>query len=122
MEIEWREPWELVADGEQRRHLEAELRRELTPSHPLHGRTAKAVAHRIDQDDVLFLVDEELAVVHLTYSSSVPECPPWPRTRRFSSPLEFVSKCLTPDHDDYTHLHAVPAGARPGRRPPSNAS
>ena len=100
MEIDWREPWMPVMDGEQRRHLEAELQRELGPSHPLHGRTVTAVARRIDQGDVLFRVDEELAVVHLTYSSA-PERPPWPKTRVFGSPFEFVSKCLEPDHDEY---------------------
>ena len=100
MDIEWREPWVQVTEDEQRRRLEAELRRELATSHQLHGRAARAVARRIDQDDVLFLVGEELAVVHLTYSKSAPERPPWPRTRLFSSSVEFVSKCLLPDHDE----------------------
>jgi hypothetical protein len=58
--------------------LEAELRRELFPSHVLHGRNFRAVARRFDCDDVAFDVSPGgLCVVHLTWSNE--NGPRWPR-------------------------------------------
>jgi hypothetical protein len=99
--IEWLDPWTPIADARHARAFEMELRRELARAHPLYRRAARAVAHRADRDDILFLAGHELAVVHLTYSSAT-EDPPAPPTRVFSSVAEFVSTCLQPDHDDYT--------------------
>lgn len=102
--IRWLEPWEEIPDEASRRSLERELRREVAPSHPVYACVAEALAHRTDCDDVLFSLDHgrELAVVHLTYASAVPEPPPWPATTLFATADEFVSQRLMPDHDDFT--------------------
>ena len=104
LRIQWCEPWVEVSDGAARRKLERELKRELAPPHPLFGRSVEAVARRIDRDDVLFAINNgsELAVVHLTWTSSPPDSPPWPAARVFASVDEFVQQCLTPDHADFT--------------------
>src|SRR5438552_765492 len=59
------DPWDAVDDG---RGLETELVREVVRGHPLFGKTVRAVARRADQDDVLFVGDAIVAVVHLTWS------------------------------------------------------
>ncbi len=99
--LEWLEPWTVIVDPKRARLFEAELRRELARSHPLHRRRARAVAHRVDRDDVLFTVGGELAVVHLTFSGAV-EQPPAPRARVFDTAPEFVAHCMLPDHDEYS--------------------
>jgi hypothetical protein len=51
--------------------LGRELLRELGEAHPLHGRSARAVARRDDCDDVAFDVDGSgLCVVHLTWATA----------------------------------------------------
>lgn len=105
-DLELLEPWERVKDG---RGLEAELARELPPGHRLFGRTMRAVARRIDQDDVLFVAEpagggpfrdgpREVAIVHLTWNKEVD--PRWPSTHVLSSLEAFVGEMLD-DHADY---------------------
>ena len=103
LRIQWREPWVEVTDGSLRRNLERELQRELAPAHRLFGHSAEAVARRIDQDDVLFSINKgrEFAVVHLTWTTSPPDSPPWPSARVFANADEFVQRCLIPDHADF---------------------
>lgn len=107
-DLELLEPWERVKDG---RGLEAELVRELPPGHRLFGRTMRAVARRIDQDDVLFVAEaaqagggpfrqgqREYAIVHLTWRREAD--PRWPSTHLLSSLAAFVAE-MQDDHDDY---------------------
>jgi hypothetical protein len=98
--VHWLTPWQPVT-GERAVGLERVLSRELCSGHPLEGRTARAVAARVDCDDVLYWVDgpEELVVVHLTRRK--------PRTfdaascMCFDSVDGFVEACLQPDHLEY---------------------
>jgi hypothetical protein len=58
--------------------LAQELLRELVEGHPLHGRPARAIARRIDKDDVAFEIERSgLCVVHLTWA--VTGDARWPR-------------------------------------------
>src|SRR5262249_10219682 len=60
--------------------LEAELRRELKPGHPLFDLPVKALGRRFDQDDVLFEIQDRsdrVAQVHLTWAGDRQK-PPWP--------------------------------------------
>jgi len=54
---------------------------ELSPGHPLHGKTYSMVARRWAQDDILVVVDGHpgCASVHLTWKQA-PESLPWPQT------------------------------------------
>lgn len=101
--ITWREPWSPVATEAHRTKLEAELQKEVAAGHVLHGRGVRALAVRADQDDVLFVVSdpEQLAVVHLSYSSGA-DHPPWPTTTLFDAVSQFVATRMDRDHDDYT--------------------
>ncbi len=67
--------------------LEAELQRELSPGHPLFGKTMRAIARRLDCDDALFTVvgASTVAMVHLTWSGR-PEGVTIPRTELYDSP------------------------------------
>ena len=96
----WLEPWEPV--GAQRgASLNQELRRELCPTHALAGSTCRAIATRIDRDDVLYVVDEaRLAIVHLTWRREVD--PRWPATTMISDLDAFVANHMRPDHEEFT--------------------
>ncbi|WP_446663696.1 hypothetical protein [Flexivirga sp. B27] len=65
--------------------LEAELRREVGPGHPLHGRTWSVVADALPNDDVIVRSGSDVGIVHLTWSRG-PERLPWPMTTFVSSP------------------------------------
>ena len=97
------EPWgELPDDGSR---LVAELHRELRTDHILYGVEAKAIAMRCDCDDVLFRIEgrpDQLAVVHLTWSGTVDPNKGWPSTDLFADIESWRTKCMIPDHEDYT--------------------
>lgn len=82
-------PWYSVSDDlVQVAGMERELQRELSPGHPLFGVPVKTLARRQDCDDVLFAVQDgtdRVAVVHLTWTRSSPEGPPWPITTVFAN-------------------------------------
>ena len=86
--MQWPEPWEPITPKMQQT-LQAELKREVSPGHPLHSVSAKAIAHRFDCDDVLFSIEgsASVAVVHLSYGEEV--SPAWPHTQIFSSLSEW---------------------------------
>jgi hypothetical protein len=70
----------------------------------VHGVPVAAIGKRGDTDDVLFrLLDESgrVAVVHLTWTQSPPERPPWPAIELFASVEEFAEKRMRSDHDDF---------------------
>ncbi|MNH84977.1 hypothetical protein D3C73_374110 [compost metagenome] len=62
-------PWESVT-SDRANSFQKELNRELSESHLLFGKSATAVAHRIDNDVVIFWIGEldKYALVHLTWS------------------------------------------------------
>lgn len=81
-----------------------ELRRELGREHPLAGVAVLALARRQDCDDVLFqLLDGSgsVAVVHLTWTQSASERPPWPGTTLYSSLALWVEEGMKEDHADF---------------------
>jgi hypothetical protein len=91
-------PWRIVTDSLEKRAelFSAELSSELFSKHALYGLIARAVAARIDRDDVLFEIeggDMPLAVVHLTWrKESAPRC-----LQQDSSPVGnngSVTKCF----------------------------
>jgi hypothetical protein len=91
------EPWTAVNNAQ---GLETELARELVPGHRLYGRpNLRAVARRADSDDVLFVSDTIVAVVHLTWAKEADAT--HPPLEIFSSPEDFVSRRMNPDHDDH---------------------
>ena len=107
-------PWTAVHDiPHLLRHAERlcnELQRELPSTHVLFGIKATAVAHRIDQDDVLFELEGSmpLAVVHLTYSRETD--PTWPATTLFKSWEQWVQEEMIPAHEDYIYPDNDSAG------------
>lgn len=99
--MEWLAPWDPVEAGE---GLDDELRREVGPGHPLHRVATRTVARRQDRDDVLFALEDgtgRVAVVHLTWTSSPPEEPPWPSTRLFPSLEAWAATDLVEDHREF---------------------
>ncbi|WP_055746605.1 hypothetical protein [Brevibacillus choshinensis] len=50
-------PWEAIT-GDRANVFKIELIRELSDSHILFGKTATALANRIDNDDVIFWINE----------------------------------------------------------------
>lgn len=62
-------PWEHLTESTAIT-LQQELQKELSPSHQLFGTKSVALAHRIDNDDVLFWIQDlnTYAIIHLTWS------------------------------------------------------
>lgn len=62
-------PWEDLTESAATA-LQQGLQKELSPSHPLFGTKSIALARRIDNDDVLFWIEDldTYAIVHLTWS------------------------------------------------------
>lgn len=87
--MEWLVPWHSVSnDPAQVAGMQRELKRELSAGHPLFDLPVKTLARRQDCDDVLFALEDGtgcVAVVHLTWTQSPPERPPWPATTLFPS-------------------------------------
>jgi hypothetical protein len=104
--VEWLEPWWSVAEAEPDLvpGLAHELRREVAPGHPLYGIPVEAIGTRGDNDDVLFRLTDgsgRVAVVHLTWTQSPSERPPWPATQLYPSLEAWVEQCMRPNHDEY---------------------
>jgi hypothetical protein len=95
--MEWLEPWTDSVPG-----MEEELDREVSAHHPLYHINARAVARRMDNDDVLFyLLDHQppLAVVHLTWREE--NSPDWPYTLFYDSIEDFRTRRMRADALDF---------------------
>jgi histidinol phosphatase-like PHP family hydrolase len=100
--IEWIEPWEEI--GELGEAFSKELQKEVAPGHQLHGIPAEAIGHRIDCDNAVFrLEDDVVAVVHLTWSRKQEPNSDYPRTEVYASIDDFVDKRMRPDSEEYSH-------------------
>lgn len=99
--MEWLVPWHPVGDDPtQVIGMERELKRELSAGHPLFGLPVKTLARRQDCDDVLFALQDgtgRVAVVHLTWTHSPPEHPPWPGVTLFPSLERWAADCMRSD-------------------------
>jgi hypothetical protein len=100
------EPWRPVT-VDWGAHVEAELARELHPTHILAGHALKVIASRCDRDDVLCQVDSDrYAVVHVTWSGRQEPPPHWPSTELFSSYEDWRERGMMRDHREYTGTDA----------------
>jgi hypothetical protein len=96
-QIAWLSPWEPTNVD-----FAAELAREVGRDHALYGKRAIAVARRVDQDDVLFLLPDgpaPLAVVHLTYAGRE-RSPEWPSTQLYQSLEDWMERRMRTDHTE----------------------
>ncbi len=85
--FDWPESWQPITDEVVASSFLAELLKEVGPGHRLFQRIVKAVARRLDCDDVLFQTLDSawpLAAVHLTWSGSTEPDPAWPATTFFA--------------------------------------
>jgi hypothetical protein len=116
----WLAPWQAISppDGAP---LEAELRKELSPGHPLFGLSFSAIGRRSDQDDVLVVVHgdpERLAVAHLTWRSAPESDPQWPNTEFFDGERDWTARRMLEDHAEWLssrseHVSIPPAPTTP---------
>jgi hypothetical protein len=84
--------------------MERELQRELSAGHPLFDVGVKTLARRQDCDDVLFALQdgtERVAVVHLTWTQSPPERPPWPGTTLFPNLETWAAEGMRSDAAEF---------------------
>ena len=81
-------PWHALSDPT---NCEAELAREVSRGHVLHGRHVRALARHEACDDVLFVTDDGAVwVVHLTWTRHEEKDPRWPTTTRYRSLAQFA--------------------------------
>lgn len=95
-------PWKPLDDDERRVQLLSSLKKSLPLGHRLYGLKVRAIAVRLDQDDVLLEVEENeepLAVVHLTWQKE--SDPRWPRTKFFKGWEEWSRDEMLPSYQDY---------------------
>lgn len=95
-------PWTVLPD-DRAAALTARLHRELGRGHLPYGMRLRAVASRMDRDDVLFELEGSpmrLAVVHMTWR--VETDPRWPNTKLFRDWQEWAAQDMCPTHDDFT--------------------
>jgi hypothetical protein len=96
-------PWQHLAEN-RAEEVSLELKRELSSAHVLYGIEARAIAGRIDRDDILFELsgfEKQLAVVHLTWSQKSEQDSKYPMTKLFAEWDDWVREKLLPDHEDY---------------------
>jgi hypothetical protein len=102
-DVEWLKPWYSVADEPaQVAGMAQELLREVGVGHPLHDLPVRTLARRQDCDDVLFAIEDgtqRVAVVHLTWTYSPPEKPPWPGTAIYSSLGDWIERGMGVDSE-----------------------
>lgn len=94
-------PWIAEDNGEP---LEAELKREMRTDGLLYEKQVKAIARRIDCDDVLFSVEDPdypLAVVHLTWAGKTDQNKGWPEITQYCGWEAWRTACMLPDAEDY---------------------
>jgi hypothetical protein len=103
--VPWKDPWYSIEGADDLQEgLDAELTRELPKGHVLDGRLAHSVGRRLDNDDVLYLLDggaSEVAVVHLTWRRTRETSASWPWTEVFRNVAEFVAERMEPDSSEY---------------------
>ena len=101
--IDWIIPWESVLGRVD--NFNAGLQLEISVQHQMYSRHATAIGHRIDCDDVLFVLDDgTLAVVHLTWSGTQNDDQRYPWTTLYSSVEDFVERAMLPDSREYESM------------------
>ena len=71
---------------------------------PLYGVPVKAIARRVDRDDVLFQLLRHLcdyAVVHLTWSGREEPNPAFPGCQIYADADDLMLECIRPTHEAY---------------------
>ncbi|MEY4701009.1 MAG: hypothetical protein RL326_1196 [Pseudomonadota bacterium] len=98
--ISFQSPWQHIDESSsERKALESELAREVTEGHQLYKHDVRAIARRLDNDEVLFAVTAPrtcFAVVHLAWSGCESD-PDWPATEIFSSLTQFAEERMIRD-------------------------
>ena len=99
-------PWRIIEDSHEIQdragRLSQRLQSEVPEKHVLHGLKVRALATRIDRDDVLFAIEGgemRLAVVHMTWRKE--SDPRWPDTKLFQSWNDWVRDEMLPAHEEY---------------------
>jgi len=75
--------WGLISDAGERRRFHEELRKEISKQHKLWGVAVEVVARSYRADNILVLLDNSVAEVHLTWTGKRELYPHWPRTTMF---------------------------------------
>ncbi len=100
----WLRPWQRLDKSSET--FDIELDKELSSRHCLYGLCVRAIARRIDCDDVLYTIDGDrrLAVVHLTWSGIAEEDDCYPATDIYANWEDWVNRRFLPDHRIYREI------------------
>lgn len=93
------EPWQITANPS---FYETELKKEVSFFHPLNWKKVRAIAKRIDRDDVLFEVLNgklKYAVVHLTWKKE--STWKWPSTKFYKDWQDVYVNCIVGDNKSW---------------------
>ncbi len=100
-DINWKKPW-IPLSEEESKGVGIELKKEISEKHQLYGVNIRAIAKRIDCDDVLFEIENgAFAVVHLTYAQYPEPDPQWPYTIKYNNVDDLIKNCLVPNNEEF---------------------
>lgn len=98
--IEFLKPWCDFRPGQGDAFLQ-ELKREISPGHPLDGLALVPLGHSGAADDAIFEAqDGRVFQVHLTFSRRA-EQPPLPECEVYSNVDKWVEHVMIPAHEEY---------------------
>jgi hypothetical protein len=95
----WIAPWQAIS-YQGKEAYELELRREVTPGHPLYDVNVQAVARTCNDDEILFYLPDhpaQLAVVHLTFTGRPERESRWPHVTLYKDTDHWVTRRMIPD-------------------------
>ena len=101
VDLEVLPPWSVLT-ADRAELLTARLRTVLPEGHALYRVKLRAVAARIDCDDVLFEIENSsmrLAVVHMTWRAE--SDPTWPKTSLFRDWPQWATLDMHPSHHNF---------------------
>ena len=101
-EIKWRTPWRAIQFEWEIPGVQRRLDYEITSRHPLSGKGALAIGRRIDNDDILVVLnDGRYANVHLVWGREEPFPVKYPDWFAYGTLQDFEA-AMNEDAQDYS--------------------
>ena len=100
--IAWEEPWRAIQFAAEIPHVQNQLESEISSQHPLFGKEATAIGRRIDNDDVVAVLNDGTYVnVHLVWGAGPGAFPAeYPSWFPYGSLEQFI-EAMQADSADY---------------------
>ncbi len=100
--FQWKKPWRAIEDNVEASGIQCQLDIEISSQHPLYAKGAKVIGRRVDNDDVLAILnDGTYVIVHLVWGSGLdPHPEEYPFWFGYGS-LNSFFEVMSADADEY---------------------